>query len=84
MAVDRRKKEPVYPDQDGQNEVQIHPGCSKYAGMSDNIIKFQRPPKPKPPRQTPPWLKRLLIGLGIAAFFIAAFAYFSLTGQARP
>ncbi len=52
--------------------------------MSDNVIKFQRPLKPKPPRQTPPWLKRVLIVLGVAAFFIAAFVYFSLTGQARP
>jgi hypothetical protein len=64
--------------------VQIYAGCSKYAGMSDNVIKFQRPPKPKPPRQTPPWLKRVLIVLGVAAFFIAAFVYFWLTGQARP
>lgn len=52
--------------------------------MPDNVIKFQRPPKPKPPRQTPPWLKRLLIALGIAAFFAAAFIYFLLTGAAQP
>lgn len=52
--------------------------------MPDNVIKFQRPPKPKPPRQTPPWLKRLLIALGIAAFFAAAFVYFSLTGPTQP
>ncbi|MGK9051797.1 hypothetical protein QTA58_15710 [Neorhizobium sp. CSC1952] len=51
--------------------------------MPDNVIKFQRPPTPKPPRQTPPWLKRLLTALGIAAFFVAAFAYFSLTGSTQ-
>lgn len=45
--------------------------------MSDNVIKFQRPPQPKPPRQTPPWQKRVLVILGIAAFFVAAFLYFS-------
>ncbi|WP_337267664.1 hypothetical protein [Oryzifoliimicrobium ureilyticus] len=48
--------------------------------MTDNVIKFQRRPQPKPPRQTPPWLKRLLIVLGIIAFFVAAYFYFSLTG----
>lgn len=54
--------------------------------MTDNIIKFERRPKPKPPRQTPPWLKRLLAIIVIIAFFAAAFAYFSLAGAAtgRP
>ncbi|NLR97743.1 hypothetical protein HGP17_13070 [Rhizobium sp. P38BS-XIX] len=54
--------------------------------MSDNIIKFERRPKPKPPRHTPPWLKRLLAVVIIVAFFVAAFVYFSLTGGAtgRP
>jgi len=50
--------------------------------MSDNIVKFERRPKPKPPRQTPPWLKRLLVAAAIVAFFLAAFAYFSLKGGA--
>ncbi len=48
--------------------------------MSDNIIKFQRPKQPKPPRQTPPWLKRVLTILAVIAVFCAAYAYFSLTG----
>ncbi|MBW6421511.1 hypothetical protein KX729_08665 [Rhizobium sp. XQZ8] len=52
--------------------------------MSDNVIKFQRPQKPKPPRQTPPWLKKLLVALGIVAFFLAAYVYFSLAGAPRP
>ncbi|MCK8779222.1 hypothetical protein M0654_04410 [Rhizobium sp. NTR19] len=47
--------------------------------MSDNVIKFKRPPKPRPPRQTPPWLKRLLPFLVIAAFLVAAYVYFSLS-----
>ena len=50
--------------------------------MSDNIIKFQPRQQPKPPRQTPPWVKRLLTVLGIVAFFAAAFVYFWLTGPA--
>ena len=50
--------------------------------MSDNVIKFQPRPKPQPPRQTPPWAKRLLVVLAIAAFFIAAYVYFALTGAA--
>jgi len=52
--------------------------------MSDNVIKFKRPQKPKPPRQTPPWVKKLLVVLGIAAFFVAAYAYFALTGASQP
>ncbi|MGZ9720429.1 hypothetical protein [Rhizobium miluonense] len=48
--------------------------------MSDNVVKFERRPKPKPPRQTPPWLKRLLTIVAVVAFFIAAFAYFTLKG----
>jgi hypothetical protein len=50
--------------------------------MPDNVIKFKRPPQPKPPRQTPPWLKRLLPLIAIAAFLAVAFAYFSLTNGA--
>ncbi|MBB3400176.1 MULTISPECIES: hypothetical protein [Rhizobium] len=53
--------------------------------MSDNVIKFERRPKPKPPRQTPPWLKRLLAILAVIAFFVAAFAYFTLkSGASGP
>lgn len=50
--------------------------------MSDNVIKFQPRPKPQPPRQTPPWAKRLLAVLAVVAFFAAAYAYFALTGPA--
>jgi hypothetical protein len=52
--------------------------------MSDNVIKFQRPQKPKPPRQVPPWAKKLLVALGIVAFFAAAYAYFALSGGSAP
>lgn len=48
--------------------------------MSDNVIKFQRPKQPKPPRQTPPWLKRVLTIIIVIAAFAAVYAYFSLTG----
>lgn len=56
--------------------------CGYARAMSDNVIKFQPRPKPQPPRQTPPWAKRLLVVLAIAAFFIAAYVYFALTGAA--
>lgn len=46
--------------------------------MSDNVIKFERRPEPKSPRQTPAWLKRLLVVLVVIGLFAAAFAYFSL------
>ncbi len=48
--------------------------------MNDNVLKFQRPKQPKPPRQTPPWLKRVLTILAVIAFFGAVYAYFSLAG----
>jgi hypothetical protein len=50
--------------------------------MTDNVLKFERRPKQKPPRQTPPWLKRLLVLVAIIVFFVAAFAYFTLNGGA--
>lgn len=48
--------------------------------MNDNVIKFRRPKQPKPPRQTPPWLKRVVTILVVIAAFAAVYAYFSLTG----
>ncbi|WJH40554.1 hypothetical protein N7E02_08020 [Aliirhizobium terrae] len=50
--------------------------------MNDNVIKFQRPKQPKPPRQTPPWLKRLLTVLGIIIVLVAVWAYFQFIGSA--
>lgn len=49
--------------------------------MSENVLKFERRPQPKPPRQTPPWQKRLLVILAIIAAFVAAFFYYYLTGD---
>jgi hypothetical protein len=51
--------------------------------MNDNVIKFQRPKQPKPPRQTPPWLRRLLTVLGIIVVLVAAWGYFYLTGPTQ-
>lgn len=48
--------------------------------MSDNVIKFERPKKPVPPRQTPPWLKRLLVILAIALGLAAVWTYFYISG----
>lgn len=52
--------------------------------MSDNIIKFQRPKKPKPPRQVPPWLKRVLTIAGILAALAAIWAFFYVSGSGTP
>jgi hypothetical protein len=52
--------------------------------MNDNIIRFQRPKPPKsprPPRQTPAWLRKLLIVLAIVIAFAAVWGYFSVTGS---
>ncbi|QCL83371.1 thermonuclease family protein [Agrobacterium pusense] len=47
--------------------------------MSDNVLKFQRPQKPKPQRNLPTRLRRVLIILGIAAGLLAVWTYFHLT-----
>lgn len=46
-----------------------------------NVIKFQRLTKAMPPRQTPPWLRRLLIILGIAAALPACPPWFDVAGD---
>jgi hypothetical protein len=55
--------------------------CPNLGPMSDNVIKFQRPKKPKPPRQVPPWLRKLIVAGVIILAFAAAYGYFALTGQ---
>ncbi|MDE1157253.1 MAG: hypothetical protein PW791_03035 [Neorhizobium sp.] len=52
--------------------------------MSDNVIKFQRPKKPKPPRQVPPWLRKLIVIGVIVLAFVAAYGYFALSGRGSP
>mgnify|MGYP004537611699 CR=1 FL=1 len=47
--------------------------------MNDNVIKFQRPKQPKPPRQTPPWMRRLLTWLAVIVAVGAIYAYFHLS-----
>ncbi len=49
--------------------------------MNDNVIKFRKKEVPKPPRQTPPGVRKALVILGVIAAFLAAFAYFYLTGD---
>jgi hypothetical protein len=49
--------------------------------MSDNIIQFQRPKKPKPPRQVPPWLRRVLVIAAVVAALALVWVYFYLTGS---
>jgi hypothetical protein len=49
--------------------------------MNDNVIKFRKKETPKPPRQSPPWMKKALIIAGAIAAFLAAFAYFYITGD---
>ncbi|MEB2844616.1 hypothetical protein GAO09_03165 [Rhizobiales bacterium RZME27] len=49
--------------------------------MNDNVIKFRKKEAPKPPRQTPPWMRKALIIGGVIAAFLVAFAYFYITGD---
>ncbi|MGF9566442.1 hypothetical protein [Neorhizobium sp. JUb45] len=49
--------------------------------MNDNVIKFRKKETPKPPRQTPPWMRKALIIAGAIGAFLAAFAYFYITGD---
>lgn len=44
--------------------------------MNDNIVKFRRPSQPKPPRQLPPRLRRLLTIVAVILVFIGIWAYF--------
>jgi hypothetical protein len=48
--------------------------------MNDNVIKFKKREPVKPPRQTPIWVKRMLVILGVAAAFVLAYVYFAVTG----
>lgn len=52
--------------------------------MSDNVIKFQKRKPVKPPRQTPPWLRKLLVIAIVVIVFFIAFGYFYITGPANP
>jgi len=47
--------------------------------MNDNVIKFQKRKAVKPPRQTPPWLRRLMIISGVVIAIGLIYAYFALT-----
>ncbi|MDO1583684.1 hypothetical protein [Rhizobium oryzicola] len=46
-----------------------------------NVIKFERPKPVKPPRQTPPWLRKAAIVAAIIAAFVLAWFYFTITGN---
>ncbi|WP_413712101.1 hypothetical protein [Rhizobium sp. Rhizsp82] len=48
--------------------------------MNDNVIKFKKPNKPKPPRQINPALRKLIVVLTIVALFAIAWAYFNYFG----
>ncbi|ANK71689.1 hypothetical protein FA04_02995 [Ensifer adhaerens] len=47
--------------------------------MRDNVLKFQPPKITKPPRQTPQWLRRILVVIGVAFGLVAVWAYFYVT-----
>lgn len=55
-------------------------GSSNTEAMSDNVVKFKRPQQPKPPRQTPPWLRKVVTLAAVVAAFAAAYAYFYFIG----
>ena len=46
--------------------------------MSENVIKFQKRKTIKPPRQKPPWLRKLMIIGGVIVAVGVIYAYFSL------
>lgn len=48
-----------------------------------NVVKFQRRPKAKPPRQTDAWLRSLLIVLGFTTSILAINSYLALTDTAQ-
>ena len=48
--------------------------------MNDNVIKFKKPSKPKPPRQINPALRKLIVVLTILVLFAAAWGYFNFFG----
>lgn len=47
--------------------------------MSDNVIKFSRPKPKKAPRQTPPWLHKLLVAIAIIVAIGLVYTYYALT-----
>ena len=51
--------------------------------MNDNVIKFKKPNKPKPPRQINPALRKLIVVLTIVVLFAIAWAYFNYDGPFR-
>ncbi|MCJ8506900.1 hypothetical protein MUU53_03120 [Rhizobium lemnae] len=46
-----------------------------------DVIKFNKPKPVKPPRQTPPTVKKALVIVGVMAAFILAWAYFQYIGS---
>lgn len=50
----------------------------------NNVIKFQKPKQVKPPRQTPPWLRKALTSGVIILGFAAAWAYFQFGATGTP
>lgn len=50
----------------------------------NNVIKFQKPKPVKPPRQTPPWLRKALTSGVIILGLVAAWAYFQFVATGSP
>lgn len=47
--------------------------------MNDNVIKFRKRTENKPPKQTPPWLRKVLIACAVIAVIAAVYVYNLLT-----
>ncbi len=64
----------------------VHPSAFVFTNnrMNDNVIKFKKREPVKPPRQTPMWLKRLLVLIGVIAAFALVYVYFAMTGGGPP
>jgi hypothetical protein len=48
--------------------------------MSDNVIQFRKPKPEKTPRPPRPGLRKLLTVAAVIGAFVAAWAYFRVTG----
>lgn len=45
-----------------------------------NVVKFEKPPKPKEPKKPNPALRKALAWAGAAAALVAVWLFFRLTG----
>lgn len=64
----------------GRDRRDARQQLERVPAMDDNVIKFKRPEPVKPPRRTPPWLRRYGVAIVLVLGFAATYAYFAMTG----